>query len=325
MAKIDKIVDADRPTPNISKRKELSQIVYDLVPPKQGELFHVEKQVEYDGVEMGVLENGIPYLSESGLARMCGVDRKVINRLAIGWSEEKAKPRGRIIRGLLEESGFTNNELFAKSEYNGTPTNAYTEPVCMAILEYYAFYTKESREQALHAFRALARRSFTAFIYSATGYLPDSKKLESWKHFHDRVNLLNNAVPDGYFCVFRELASMLVPMISSGIAISDKIVPDISVGLVWSKFWRNNKLKEEFGDRIKYDHEYPDYYPQSKSNPQEAWAYPDWALPIFRNWLKSVYIPTKFIKYLSGKVQKGQIAGNEVALLADAFKNKQIE
>ena len=29
--------------------------------PFQHELFHVEKQVEHDGVEMGVLENGIPY------------------------------------------------------------------------------------------------------------------------------------------------------------------------------------------------------------------------------------------------------------------------
>lgn len=27
----------------------------------------VEKQVEYQGVEMGVLENGVPYLSERGL------------------------------------------------------------------------------------------------------------------------------------------------------------------------------------------------------------------------------------------------------------------
>ena len=62
-----------------------------LVPPKihvQGDLFHVEKQVERDGIEMGVLENGVPYLSESGLARMCGVDRKVLNRLAINLADE---------------------------------------------------------------------------------------------------------------------------------------------------------------------------------------------------------------------------------------------
>ena len=39
-------------------------------PPTQEDLFHIEKQAEVNGVEMGVLENGIPYLTESGLAQM---------------------------------------------------------------------------------------------------------------------------------------------------------------------------------------------------------------------------------------------------------------
>ena len=81
----------------------------DLVPsPKmvQGCLFQVEKQCEIDGIEMGVLENGIPYLTEAGLARMCGIDRKVLNRLAIEWPIEKTKPRGMSINSLLNQAGF---------------------------------------------------------------------------------------------------------------------------------------------------------------------------------------------------------------------------
>lgn len=47
------------------KNKTLNVKSTDLVPPPvQPELFHVEKQVEFDGVEMGVLENGVPYLTE---------------------------------------------------------------------------------------------------------------------------------------------------------------------------------------------------------------------------------------------------------------------
>ena len=68
-----------------------------LVPPPlqvQTELFVVERQIEIDGVEMGVLENGLPFLTESGLARMCGIDRKVLNRLAANWLVERHKPRG---------------------------------------------------------------------------------------------------------------------------------------------------------------------------------------------------------------------------------------
>ena len=81
----------------------------DLVPakkPKQLALFHVETQIEIDGVEMGVLENGIPYLTESGLARMCGIDRKVLNRLAVNWDTEKEKPRGsQILWSLFKVEG----------------------------------------------------------------------------------------------------------------------------------------------------------------------------------------------------------------------------
>ena len=35
----------------------------------QLELFQVETQIEFEDIELGVLENGTPYLSESGLAR----------------------------------------------------------------------------------------------------------------------------------------------------------------------------------------------------------------------------------------------------------------
>lgn len=118
-----KLSDAGfRPTPNTSNNNELTKNKALLVPGgiyEQGSLFHVEKQVEKDGIEMGVLENGVPYLSESGLARMCGVDRKVLNRLAINWQEEKKKDRGMAISNLLEESGYTDGELYLKSEHNG--------------------------------------------------------------------------------------------------------------------------------------------------------------------------------------------------------------
>jgi hypothetical protein len=282
-----------------------------LVPPQivtQQSLFHVEKQVEFDGIEMGVLENGIPYLSERGLARMCGVDRKAINRLATNWQEEKSKERGIAINQLLEKSGYFEEELFLKSELSGVVTNAYTEPVCLAILEYYAFLSRDNkREEAVNAFRTLARTSFRAFIYQATGYSPDQRVLDSWQHFHDRIDMVMDAVPPGYFSVFREIAAMIVPMIRSGIMISDKVVPDISVGRAWSAYWEQNKLGNVHGERVKYNHEYPLYYPQSKSNPQPAFAYPDSALGTFRAWLRETYIAKKFPDYMIRQAQQGKV------------------
>lgn len=291
----------------------------------QGSLFHVEKQIEIDGVEMGVLENGIPYLTESGLARMCGIDRKVLNRLAIGWEEERLKPRGKQIAQLLEQSNYLEDTLFLKSEHKNIEINAYTEPVCLAVLEYYAFLTEEPRQEAIRAFRALARTTFRTFIYQSVGYSPEQRVLDSWKHFHDRVDMTLDAVPLGYFSVWREIASMVVPMIRTGIMISDKVVPDISVGKAWSTYWKEQSLTENFGERIKYDHEYPIYYPQSKSNPQPAYAYPDACLGVFRAWLRQNYIVNKFPTYLIGQSKKGNVTAAIANKALEAFTGKAIE
>lgn len=283
------------------------EIAYLGPGPLQGELFHVEKQIEIDGIEMGVLENGTPYLSESGLARMCGIDRKVLNRLAINWKDERLKERGKVIDDLLSKSSYRGDTLYLKSEHNGSEVNAYTESVCMAVLEYYAFIAKEPRPEALNAFRTLARESFRALIYRAVGYSPEQRLLDSWRHFHDRVDITSASVPFGYFSVFREIASMIVPMIRAGIMISDRVVPDISVGKAWSEYWKSADLETQFGTREKYDHEYPLYYPQAKSNPQPSFAYPDAALGEFRAWLVRNYIANKFPSYLLGQTKKGNI------------------
>ena len=303
----------------MSKNNDLCGNLATLGPgPKvQRDLFHVERQTVIDGVEMGVLENGIPYLTESGLARLCGIDRMVLNLLSTGWPEERLKPRGKQISQLLQQSGFEDDALFLKSEHAGSEINAYTEPVCLALLEYYAFITDEPRAEATRAFRALARQTFRDFIYKATGYSPDRKVLDSWQHFHDRVDMTLDSVPPGYFSVFREIASMIVPMIRSGVMISDRVVPDISVGKAWSLHWVEKGLEARFGARTRYDHEYPLYYPQAKSNPQPAYAYPDAAWGEFRAWLRENYIVNKFPNYLLNQAKQGKLT-NDIATLAIA-------
>ena len=318
------IKTASGPTPESIKINNLAPNSGDLVPPpSQGELFHVEKQVEINGIEMGVLESGIPYLTESGLARMCGIDRKVLNRLASNWLEERHRPRGTKINELLLAARYTEDALFLRSENNGSPINAYSEPVCLALLEYYAFIADEPRQQAIEAFRSLARTTFRAFIYEAVGYSPEHRAIDSWKHFHDRVDMTLDAVPVGYFSVFREIASLIVPMIRANVIISDKVVPDISVGKAWSKFWRDNDL-QKYGERIKYDHEYPLYYPQAKSNPQPSYAYPDAVLGIFRAWLRREYIVSKLPNYLTGQTKKGALTNETATKVIESLSNREI-
>ena len=290
----------------------------------QLELFQVETQIEFEDIELGVLENGTPYLSESGLARMIGIDRKTIYELSSDWLNQRQKPRGKSIDSLLRQVGYIDSDLYVKAQFKGQNINAYTEPVCMALLEYYAFEASEQKEQASRAYRRLAREGLRHFVYSATGYKPEQKALDSWKHFHDRTDLTMDAAPFGYFGVFREIAIMIVPMIRAGIMISDRVVPDISVGKAWSSYWEENKLSEQFGERMRYDHEYPDYYPQSKSNPQPSFCYPNGSLGVFREWLQQHYIATKFPKYLLGQTSKGSIAYDVANKAVQAFGGKAL-
>ncbi|MBH2008321.1 MAG: hypothetical protein I8H71_01340 [Xanthomonadaceae bacterium] len=295
------------PSPKLFQINTLDQKNAVLGPPTQAPLFHVEKQVEYDGVEMGVLDNGIPYLTESGLARMCGIDRKVLNRLAVGWDDERFKPRGKQIAQLLQQHEYVEPTLYLKSEHKGSEINAYTEPVCLALLEYYAFIVEEPRQDALRAFRSMVRVTFRKFIYDAVGYSPDRRILDSWKHFYDRVDMTLDATPRDHFSVFRESAQIIVPLIRAGLLVSDKVVPDISIGQHWGRHWSANALECVYGARQPYLHNYPDYYPQAKSNPQQAHAYPNAALGEFRSWLENTFLAVKLPPYMLGQIKKGAI------------------
>lgn len=94
---------------------------------------------EIDGIQMGVLNDTTPYLTERGLARLCGVNPKTISDLANNWHDETFKPRGRKIKQLLTQQNFTSDRIVIKTEQNGQKISAYPDTVCMAILEYYAF------------------------------------------------------------------------------------------------------------------------------------------------------------------------------------------
>ena len=45
----------------------------------------IEVQKDIDGIEMGVLENGIPFLTQNGLAKIAGTARSVIYDIATEW------------------------------------------------------------------------------------------------------------------------------------------------------------------------------------------------------------------------------------------------
>lgn len=101
---------------------------------------------------------------------------------------------------------------------------------------------------------------------------------------------------------------MVVHLGENGLHIDSSFVPDISVGLIWSNHWTINEFDNAYGTRIKFDHNYPQYFPQAKSNPQLAWCYPEGALGEFRRWFRDGYIGNgKFANYLTNAVKKKEL------------------
>jgi len=294
--------------------------------PQQATLdLRIEKQVQRDGIDMGVLSDGTAFLSGRGLARLCGVHNSVIDEILADWNADPQKPRVKKIKEILSGQGlYVETPIAAAVEIEGTQTYAWSDTVYLAILEYYAFDAQQgSRDQARKNYRVLAGKALHDFIYTQVGYDPRHQIPEHWRVFHDRVSLTNSSVPVGYFCIFKEIADMVVHLGQNGVHIDSSFVPDISVGSIWGRHWIDKELDNSYGGRIKFEHNYPLYFPQAKSNPQQPWCYPEMAFGEFRRWLREDYIANgKFANYVTNAVKKKELPPSVGQLAIAAYTQK---
>lgn len=306
-------VSASQPAPR-------KQLPLDLV-------IQVEKAI--NGIEMGILDNGIPYLTQTGLAEICGVQRSVIYDITQDWeknfdSDIFGKDRNSFLKRYLFEHGYAEPKLFIEvAMKSGTPHHSYPDIVCMAVLEYYAFESKsspQSQQKALDSYRRFALFGLRKFIYEALNYVQADK----WKYHNDRVSLLKNSVPLGYFSIFHEIVGLVVDLINADVTVDAKTIPDISVGIAWAKHWKESGLDLIHGAPIKYEHHYPAEYPQSWSNPQLSNAFPDEAIPAFRRWFREEYLTTKFPVYILKKANVLPGGQKEAEQIANMYQPKQI-
>ena len=294
------------------------------ITPSQGELFsQVEKDV--DGIGMGVLSDGRPYLNQRGLAALCGVKNAHIGTISSQWSEREQKPRITAIKTVLKKSGYSAPTAHIEVVKNGVVNYCYPTEICLAVLEYYAFDAGANcQPEARDNFRLLAVSKLRELIYSQLGY--DSTGQDRFKAWRDRIALNYQSAPKGFFHVFNEAHTIIYELIAAGAKIGDKFVVDISVGAHWSRFWDENGLAEKHGDRAKYPHHYPDTHPQAQANPHESWCYPLAALGAFREWLQDTYIEGgKFASYLHGKVKKGELPPSVAQFAISTIAPPQIE
>ena len=279
------------------------------ITPNQPALIPLAEK-EVDGIGMGVLSDGTPYLNQRGLASICGVQNRHIGDISREWQEPDQKPRIASIKStLMAAGGIVPEGAHIGIVHAGIEHYCYPADVCLAVMEYYAFDAGVNcRPEARSNFRKLAGSKLRDLIYNQTGYTPTDSVV--WQQFHDRVSLVYDNVPRGHFSVFREMANIIVTLIRNGAAVGSQFVPDISVGIHWSKHWSDCDLEAQFGVRRTYLHDYPESFAQSASNPQKPHCYPDPALPEFRRWMHEEYLPSKFPVYLRKQVKDGKLTGS---------------
>lgn len=296
------------------------------ITPAQGVLpLGIEKARDFGEIGMGVLSDGTPYLSQRGLAVLCGVENAHIGTISLQWNDTKPKPRIQKIRDILASAGMIPATAHMEILHNSTPHYCYPAEVCLAVLEYYALDAGANiKQQARQNFRLLAGSKLRELIFQQVGYDPTGA--DRFKPWHDRIALNYQSAPKGYFHVFNEAHTIIYELIVAGANVGPKTVIDISIGQHWSKYWDANSLKAEFGARAKYPHRYPDDHPQARSNPQESWCYPLAALGRYREWIQNEYLEGgKFAKYLDGKVKQGALPPSIAQLAISTLVPPQIE
>ena len=287
----------------------------------------IEKDTDVGGIGMGVLSDGTPYLSQRGLAAVCGVMNTHLGTISSQWTELEEKPRIRAIKSILGKVGPQPQSPHIEVTHKGTVNFCYPAEVSLAIMEYYAFDAGANcRPEARENFRLLAGSKLRELIYNQTGYDPSGKNTDRLEKWHDRISLNYQSAPKGFFHVFNEANTIIYELIRAGAVIGDKFVVESSIGQHWAAYWWNHSLNSTFGERARYSHYYPADHPQSRSNPQDSWYYPLASLGKFRVWLQDEYLEGgKFADYLARKEAKGEIPPSLAQLAVATLAPAQIQ
>ena len=88
------------------------------------------------------------------------------------------------------------------------------------------------------------------------------------------------------------------------------------MGQHWSNYWTDNDFNRMYGERLVYEHNYPSYFPQSTSNLQTPYCYPDAALDEFRRWIREVHLAEKLPDNLHNKEYSGALLPVQLVLTA---------
>lgn len=127
-------------------------------------------QVERDGVEFFTsTQTGESGMSESGLARLCGVAPQTVNELL--QNLVTGKRRSECLKHLLDKDIWLQGKGLDNAK-------VVKDQVCAAVIEYYAFESRNKNDKALFSFRKFAAMGIQTWIQDITGWHQQQPDLE---------------------------------------------------------------------------------------------------------------------------------------------------
>lgn len=117
--------------------------------------------------------------------------------------------------------------------------------------------------------------------------------------YHLQRYLMNrSAIPPTHFSIFNEIVyNLIAPLEDYGYQLPDHMVPDISEGIMFAK-WVREEMRLEPNDFPTYTHTYPD----GRSIPRVK-LYPNYLIGSFRDHFHNIWLPQRAAKYFKERDQ----------------------
>lgn len=247
-----------------------------------------------------VIATGKSGMSQSGLAILSGVKHQSINKLE---NTLAAKAPSNPLKSFVGKCLTLAPEGCV---IDGKPVGKlkiYSSEFCNAVIQHYAFKGNETAQYSLGKFSG---DGLERWIQGITGWTkpnqPSQASMVGYWAERQRLFIQRTTIPSGWFCIFEELAKLMWQLENLGYIIPDyspvdnsRIVPDISIGRMFSKHMRNKGFA--VGATVR---KYPHWYPGWKL-PVKANVCPNAWLEEFRAWFDDQWKPNRLVKYLGKK------------------------
>lgn len=127
-----------------------------LIIINQDQVATLQTQTDVDGLTIGTLTDGTTCMTESSLARLCGVSRGTIESIAQDWNKEPPTTRIATIQRDLAISGYAAPRAYVTACWEGITQRYYHPEICASLLHYFAHYAgSDCRQTARESIREI--------------------------------------------------------------------------------------------------------------------------------------------------------------------------